>query len=1024
MFNLFVRLCHIRSLNLILPLLLRLNIAALMSLSTAKTMCKNIIIAILLLFTPTLLADNNTPSNTCVHTIVNDANNDCYTLTPPFSDAVVIDATEGAGEWSSAKIKTLAGSAAVPITGEIKFLHGADAIYLFIHVTDNSNDPTDQVRIFVDPLHDHGSTTDDIEFRIKRNQASLSEHRKITSSGDVAWPPSSSTFMLNTTNPGDWTIEVRLTATELAVNDLPSILGIGIQVESNAGGSLNDSAVWPRSFISGDPANTWANLKTRYPYDFMIVLDKSGSMLDQEKWEHAKKATNFLANTMPLFVEPSYFEDRLGLVGFLWPCSSSSDGSGVDIPLTTVSSSFPGDITAPVSPPISNNCTPIGEGLLTAFNEMNTGLSVEVERQRIALLLSDGKHNRPTDKVPLVADHMQCVSTNNPPGCYDPCPGFDDGTGWGTCPGDVESNINVSTIAFGHDSGVDPDLLTAIKNRYLGQFETTYDISDNQFQIIEKFIDTLDEMYEMDFPTPPVDVGTSFPVAEGNEKLVVVGAWENVTGTSPLALQFQPVSPPGWVDQPCSTHDEESAIGFAVCTVNNPQAGEYRVVSPSPPLPPPATDPDKIYTMVDLNVRARFAIDRSTHGTGQDLVLTAELKEKGQPVLNDDSHPVYVNVVIDRPMEGSGSFLALTKVVKFNTGVICVVEDPSLPDDPGQSGSVPSVGTTDKPSPRLQRLEDLLRKCNRILKRDPTPLNLYDDGTHGDAAPGDGIYTLAFDGTNYEGSYVFRFNVDGTTASGNKFTRSKRFAEYVRLEVDASESESGSRIISQQGNTVEEEFYIIPRDRFGGYLGPGYGYLVQFSATAGQFASGLVDYNNGIYSRTLRYNSSESPKVSAVVQGKTIPVSGKFNEIVPFISYTKFDSALNVKDNLGLGVRYNRRLYNQIFMGAEIGVTPTKDSSGDSGYFLQAFMNARYEPVAWEVESLKPYLGVGVGYVFFRDFQADDEAFATHVSAGASYEFTPNFGLRLDVRAVNIQSVYGVGLTTNAQANIGLVFKF
>jgi hypothetical protein len=303
-------------------------------------------------------------------------------------------------------------------------------------------------------------------------------------------------------------------------------------------------------------------------------------------------------------------------------------------------------------------------------------------------------------------------------------------------------------------------------------------------------------------------------------------------------------------------------------------------------------------------------------------------------------------------------------------------------------------------------------------------LKLHDDGSHGDVTPGDGIYTLAFDGTNYEGSYIFRFNVDGTTASGNKFTRSKRFAEYVRLEVDANESETGSRITNQQSNTVEEEFYIIPRDGFGSYLGPGYGHLVQFSATAGQFVAGLVDYNNGIYSRTLRYNRSDSPKVSAVVQGKTIPVSGKFNEIVPFISYTNFDSALNVKDKVGVGVRYNRRLYNQIFVGVEFGATPTEDSSGDSGYVVQAFMNGRYEPTAWEVGKWQPYLGVGAGYVFFRDFQADDEAFATHVNAGTSYEFTSNLGLRLDVRAINIQSVYGVGSTTNEQANIGLVFKF
>ena len=48
-----------------------------------------------------------------------------------------------------------------------------------------------------------------------------------------------------------------------------------------------------------------------------------------------------------------------------------------------------------------------------------------------------------------------------------------------------------------------------------------------------------------------------------------------------------------------------------------------------------------------------------------------------------------------------------------------------------------------------------------------------------------------FKNTEYEGSYVFRFNASGTSLGGNPFTRTKATGEYVRVEVDPASSDTG-----------------------------------------------------------------------------------------------------------------------------------------------------------------------------------------------------------------------------------------
>jgi len=166
---------------------------------------------------------------------------------------------------------------------------------------------------------------------------------------------------------------------------------------------------------------------------------------------------------------------------------------------------------------------------------------------------------------------------------------------------------------------------------------------------------------------------------------------------------------------------------------------------------------------------------------------------------------------------------------------------------------------------RFVKMDALLKACGKpglAFVEDPG-IDLYDDGTHGDVTANDGIYTLQFLNTQYEGSYVFRFKAIGTSPSHSDFARIKTQAAYVRVNVDPTQTTFGSRIYQQAGNIVTREYFLIPRDRFRGYLGPGFPDEIHFGTTAGTFISPVVDYNNGIYSQFLRYDTTtDNPVVS------------------------------------------------------------------------------------------------------------------------------------------------------------------
>jgi hypothetical protein len=953
------------------------------------------------------------------------------TTTAPVVDGADTGGTEYLG---AATINILAP---VPAVIKLKTFHdigtGQERIYILATVTDASNNNTDdQFRVFLDMFHDGGSSTaDDIGFVITRggqmNRLTGDAHMPLT---DVNWTPMMAGTVQKAvvSGPASWTAEmmIQASAPDLPVAFLPSVMGLSIYVKDTPLGGFPAEDFWPAPPMGGDPfsPSTWADLKTRYPIEYMLVLDQSGSMLSLNRWVSAKNAANILANTLVALRDPG-FVDKIGLITFKSDCFTDADTTTMPNGLAAVPSSFPGGyVSAP--DPLPVNCTPIGNGLNKAFS--NSALQVvsnpSKQAERVVLLLSDGFHNSPSAQVPLLPSHLLGA---------DPCPAT---PSWNPCPPSTVRSVQVNTVAVGSDASVDTSLLTNIKNRFAGQiFPSTYNIAGDPEALKQFFIDSLDDIYQVN--SIPLNGGTNeFTLNTGERKLVVILSWSNPAQAQSITLQSKPNAMGAFATVACSTQDmENTVVGYSLCALNSPPAGIYRALVGG-------ISPSSQFNLVDLNLAATFSIDQQLHGTGEDIVLRARLNEAGVAVTNDPvNHPVKVTVSIRRPTEGFGTYVSTHEPNDCATAAPPKLPPSNLKEiSPGVTlFGVPPLMTTagNEPKPsRFAKIDELFGKCNKndLNGTDDPGVELFDDGTHGDATPNDGVYTLRFQNTQFEGSYIFRFKAQGKSPAGSDFTRAKAISEYVRVEVDPASSPIGSRDIQQVGSVVTREYYVTPRDRFGGYLGPGHSDLVTFNTTAGTFISPVNDYNNGIYSRVLRFDrATENPVVTGTVEGKPLkPAKGyggqKGFEFFPYLGGFFFQNSQGLDNGPIVGARFGYRFPNQIALEGETGVTFSKISAGVNRgrdvRLVQALGNVRYDIEQWGVGNLTPYVIVGAGGIFARSNVGNDQTFTVHGGFGSILKLTNNVGFRADARVFHIGRLYNAQSGTAFQLNVGLNFRF
>ncbi len=728
-----------------------------------------------------------------------------------------------------------------------------ERLYVYLELDDSTNEVQDSVTLMFDLPHDNGAPgADDRGIVVTRNGTA------VTASGDISNPntgaaiPAGQVCVNAAGAGGTWIVELEISPTDLALSGLNDVVGAAIRVTDQSD-PLRTSA-WPAGLVP-NTTMSYANLVTRAPIDYVLVIDQSGSM-GGDKWTSVNQAGDNLALILSEFKNPEIDTefaaagldpDRIGVATF----SSSIGGNAqAALPLQAIPA-VPGTLVSDALPASPGGGTPMIDGVNESFDMFGGAgnLGDDPLRTKVVMLLTDGKHNVPSTTVNLT----------NPPFDYIPS------SGCGT-----DSLVRVNTVAVGDDATVNVVPLDAIKDCYNGQGGTDINVYNTSgttnftggqltAQLTEFFITAIEPYYRWNFiGDSSGGAFNSFTLNADEGRLMLFAFWGNNADAGDLT-----VTDPAAAVQ---TGDSDTSLGYSWLVIDDPAAGDWTSFTAP-------NSPSLKIALVDLNLDARFGVDNEPHGMSSTIRLTAQLDQGGSPVLNAD-----VRVDAEVPTEGFGTFSVLYQAN-------CEPQAPELPsidtlrdlvriDVPGRDLRGGFRQNAPDPDPgAYQLVAGLLEECGRDgLTRDLDPgLQLFDDGTTGDAVADDGVYVREFDNTDIQGSHVFRFTARGTAPDGSAFQRSRQVSEYIDFTVDSGQSDTGDRVIDSGQVATFAEYWVLPRSATGEYLGVGRADVIDFTVNGGQAVSEVVDYGNGFYSQVIRYRTDgPKPDVTVLVQGVPI----------------------------------------------------------------------------------------------------------------------------------------------------------
>ena len=790
-------------------------------------------------------------------------------------------------------------------------------IYFSVHdISDSSSAIEDTIEFIFDRRHDHGNSSadtaqldEDVMIRIERsadcNPCNVARVMRSGILNEFAGSGTSvslanSAVLVN--NAGEysgapagfdlgWTGSLVIEPSDLQWSNFPQVMGFAVRVTSgnqNAIDASNPLPTSPPTPVASYPLNGanvvtetdpihWANLKMRYPIEYAISLDYSGSMSATDgdvngrtRWERAKRATDLFVATLGLFKdEHDVIDDLISVSQYSWGCG----GGGIDS--TGNVSGVSGDETSIPDPPTSgsytegnmnnppdDNCTPILRGIEYALNDQLNFSSPGSElRDRIILLLSDGFHNTPSaTSETFIADPGSFFSV------------------------DEKAYTQIRTVAMLPDGNAGNDLLSAISTEFHGGIpymsEAKYTQTNNFNELMEAFIETLNAPLAINQVAKVLsDYNPGAP-----DKLVFIGVWDNNMAATDLIITEGGSPTTG-------TSIVNTDIGYAAFIVNDstPNVSWQLGVGAGQSLP------DSEFLLADLRILARYLIEQKPYYTGDKMLLQVSLKDNGQAILG-----ATVNVEIAKPGEGLGDYLS---TVQEN----CEPGVPQIPALPGHdrpefqfrmlsqgnvttthAATVGTMATTgaassattgqagDPPPSRYVLAAYHFERCQKQgLDRNNLPgMQMYDDGTHGDPIAGDGVYSLSYL-LDEEGSYNIRYFALGQTTDGVKFSRTRRISQYAGIRPDEEATQTETQNLGISDGLINYAVYFLPKDSLGNYMGPGFKTKFKLTTSSGVLASDIVDLNNGYYGQLIRYaQGSPEPTVTITT------TDGSFEKVV------------------------------------------------------------------------------------------------------------------------------------------------
>ncbi len=554
------------------------------------------------------------------------------------------------------------------------------------------------------------------------------------------------------------------------------------------------------------------------PRDVMIVLDRSGSMSERTytgdvKIEEARDAAS-------LFVHMVRQGEghKIGLVTFSHSVTKDFDllaNTDTNVEDLVGPPPYSGGIVGGITP---GGSTSIGGGLSLALDQFSGAAG----RDEVILLLTDGMENTPPmiDEVDhRIGDRRLCI------------------VGYGN-----ETNLNGPILAS-----------LAILN------DGSYTVASDELSLKKFFASCFGEIFDEPFSTDPefflpasVNAAEPMPfLVCGEETITIVLGWD----TKDASLLFNVAAPDGslvdfghavvragrtWRFARINLPYNGQRDGTWTVNVFRPGGGEF---------PPPGVD---MRYFVDVVAKGGPALKRIPNPkrfyTGDTINPLVRLS---YPTGTSPEH-AHTKVTVTRPTESTGNILAKS----------------------GLDRPVPSGGDT---------MDPIYATLTRLASGSGAPLityetqtfDLFDDGAHDDGAmEEDGIFgNPLHDLLKHEG--VYRFHAQSTFGHDCQASREVVWSVYVATKVDENNTDISSTVIGDTPSGKQQvKFTIIPKDRYGNFVGPGKSDSLSFTPVAGStIVGGTKDNGDGSYSVEVEFDPTAADEPGIVVNQPDTPPS-------------------------------------------------------------------------------------------------------------------------------------------------------
>jgi Mg-chelatase subunit ChlD len=491
------------------------------------------------------------------------------------------------------------------------------------------------------------------------------------------------------------------------------------------------------------------------------VLDRSGSMRGSPLSSAKTAASQGIATTE--------IGDEVGVVSF-------SSGAVSNFPLTEITEG--GGVRSAAIGAVNGlsagGGTSIGSGLRAAYNQLVGSSAKELDY----VLLSDGKQNEPPPPSAVLPDILALTQGRQPLAATMSGPGA--GAAQLASFSETQSQkksariarqvvaaqdadegtlSRIYTIAYG--AGADQQLLSDLAAQTGGLFLYAPSRNDplalgNLFNAIQGRISNEQRLASYDGSlSAPDSTSYTFDVTSDISEETVKLLWDNPRDSLSLEL-MRPDSTVFTPDNIAARPgvSETTGPGIRYYTLLDPQEGEWTARVKAVETSGSARYALALSAQSSVQLDAAFA--RSRYYAGQPIQVTAVLTEDDEPLTG-----ATVEVDVDAPTGAQSRAVRQLAVQKPEAA------EEDAPEKEGQTRMAqPSSAEAGAAGASLQAAS-------------ASSFELFDDGSHGDSAAGDGVYGNTFTNTSGVGSYTFRLSASGQTQAGEAFTRQATRSVFV-----------------------------------------------------------------------------------------------------------------------------------------------------------------------------------------------------------------------------------------------------